>query len=767
MGVCATIYGFVKIKKQEPKKKRKIKTMLKFLKKGIAIITFISLLIQTCGGANALELKILDPKIEGSFPNWGNLGEVTDLNKTYSDLVTDKIRAVKEQNDIVTTDNISEMEKEDIIESVGKASEETLSVPIEEVDTKWKKRMLVDGLENVDEKTIEGLKKSQIIDTFIDNDSQQETISNPTLEDNGEDLNTKATDAEISLSKDAELEKKITFSSIVNGEEKQFEVGYRPLSANETKASVIENKAIYENIWDGADVVLTALSDGFKEDIILKEKDQAKNIDSSGYQGDGHWIFYYDLNLQGLTAKLDNNQVIYLDENNQEMARVTAPILIDNMGEVSSRAYWDLISKETWENGYQIDKEKFGQEEILEEDLTGGAASENILQENDLTRLPDFDNSDLSTAAEIQSNSVWQDTWQSVGKWWKSIFSIFGAGKAQQQGEENNLSEISQLDQTTAVTPVEKIGLTDQNQEVTENSLAKDDILVLVVDTKNLTYPIDVDPTTYILTQSDVYNTANGKLSSNNVNDVKVYDTTKEPTSNYSYNKEIKSTLAFNNTVGEFDLSAVNKIAYWNLDENSGSIAEDDVTPAANALLVNNPGWTTGKIGRALDFDGNDDYLQINDDNKLSFSGNNALSVWINPENLSLEQGILGKGTSGNWEYYLGTTVNGGLQYTAWQLNGNQYFALSAPTKTIKANEWSQIVITNNDGNEAQLWVNGKLIKKTTSYSGSTGNGTADLNIGRANNDGSLNYFTGKIDNVSLYNEYLNEGQIKIGRAHV
>lgn len=51
-------------------------------------------------------------------------------------------------------------------------------------------------------------------------------------------------------------------------------------------------------------------------------------------------------------------------------------------------------------------------------------------------------------------------------------------------------------------------------------------------------------------------------------------------------------------------------VAYWSFDEGSGTTAEDFSPANANTgNLTNGPTWTTGQIGRAVSFDGVDDYV--------------------------------------------------------------------------------------------------------------------------------------------------------------
>jgi hypothetical protein len=52
-------------------------------------------------------------------------------------------------------------------------------------------------------------------------------------------------------------------------------------------------------------------------------------------------------------------------------------------------------------------------------------------------------------------------------------------------------------------------------------------------------------------------------------------------------------------------------VGYWPFDEGGGTIAKDYSGNGNNGTLVNNPTWTTGKVGGALSFDGANDYVRV------------------------------------------------------------------------------------------------------------------------------------------------------------
>jgi hypothetical protein len=71
-------------------------------------------------------------------------------------------------------------------------------------------------------------------------------------------------------------------------------------------------------------------------------------------------------------------------------------------------------------------------------------------------------------------------------------------------------------------------------------------------------------------------------------------------------------------------------VSYWRLDEGSGETAEDWADGNDGALYPTPPGpsWTTGQVGGALEFDGYDDYVDINN-GAISVSTQYSIIFWI------------------------------------------------------------------------------------------------------------------------------------------
>jgi len=74
-------------------------------------------------------------------------------------------------------------------------------------------------------------------------------------------------------------------------------------------------------------------------------------------------------------------------------------------------------------------------------------------------------------------------------------------------------------------------------------------------------------------------------------------------------------------------------VAHWSFDEGAGTEA-DDQSISKNTASVNGASWTSGAVGGALEFDGQDDFVVIRDDSlalgpRLAGLGAGSISLWF------------------------------------------------------------------------------------------------------------------------------------------
>jgi hypothetical protein len=74
-----------------------------------------------------------------------------------------------------------------------------------------------------------------------------------------------------------------------------------------------------------------------------------------------------------------------------------------------------------------------------------------------------------------------------------------------------------------------------------------------------------------------------------------------------------------------------NLIAWWKLDEGSGSTTMDSSGHGHAATLANGPAWVPGRFGDGLSFDGIDDQVYAGTSADLDLTSSFTITAWINP----------------------------------------------------------------------------------------------------------------------------------------
>lgn len=219
-------------------------------------------------------------------------------------------------------------------------------------------------------------------------------------------------------------------------------------------------------------------------------------------------------------------------------------------------------------------------------------------------------------------------------------------------------------------------------------------------------------------------------------------------------------------------------VAWWKMDECTGGTIHSNNDPYNSSLngtinlgsggtqttAIGNGTCTTnastpwyngrnGKYNASLNFDGTDDYVNVNGVSALMASGvSTTVSLWFKISTLSPgENKVIFEQDDG--------TLN--ARFVLWfQDSDNTLVFLpnwekqSAP---IQANTWYHVVVSVN-GSTARMFLNGQEVGGAASYT--PANSAGMLNIGRLPAL-QIQYFPGLIDDVRIYNYALTAQQVK------
>jgi len=186
---------------------------------------------------------------------------------------------------------------------------------------------------------------------------------------------------------------------------------------------------------------------------------------------------------------------------------------------------------------------------------------------------------------------------------------------------------------------------------------------------------------------------------------------------------------------------------------NDGTLGDGSCTFGSGSC----PSLVSGKFGKALNFDGDDDITFWNTGPELSEIAGNELTIeaWIKPKDLTGVNYIISK--NGPFFLYLNNNnVNGVV------LNSSVVWAPLVGTIPLSLNEWQHVAMVY-DGNEIVLYVNGQFDNSKPHTGDLFGNGC--VQVGRQNTGGCDNgvafYFNGTIDEIRIYNRSLTQQEIQ------
>jgi hypothetical protein len=200
-------------------------------------------------------------------------------------------------------------------------------------------------------------------------------------------------------------------------------------------------------------------------------------------------------------------------------------------------------------------------------------------------------------------------------------------------------------------------------------------------------------------------------------------------------------------------------LGHWKLDDGSGTTVKDSSGKNNNGKFVGSPKWVTGKLGKALEFDGVDDYVEVpHSASLIPMTGEVTVSVWINAKrhtgpNNSQWQGILAKGGSPRL-YNLYTEASQVIHFSITGSSGSYVGMLS--TGKVPLNEWVHVAVVA-DGEE-HFYINGDPAGVAGTGAVVQPGGTATLTIGKTD---EANFFQGMIDDVYIFDVALTDAEVK------
>jgi len=215
-----------------------------------------------------------------------------------------------------------------------------------------------------------------------------------------------------------------------------------------------------------------------------------------------------------------------------------------------------------------------------------------------------------------------------------------------------------------------------------------------------------------------------------------------------------------------FALAIDDPVAHWKLDEVTGTTAYDSAGDN-DGNLINGPNWTTGFIDGALEFDGFDDYVDVNPVGELDFERTEAytLSAWY--KGVAEQRTILSKMDKSisyrGYDMYISSGYVQAHIISNWRSN-----AICETGTLYPINDfiWHHIVITydgSSSANGLKIYIDGmeEITTVDEDSLSSTIQNSVSFKIAARGGTSTSAHLGGKIDDVRIYGRALSAAEIE------
>lgn len=211
-------------------------------------------------------------------------------------------------------------------------------------------------------------------------------------------------------------------------------------------------------------------------------------------------------------------------------------------------------------------------------------------------------------------------------------------------------------------------------------------------------------------------------------------------------------------------------VLYMPLDEGKGTEVKDFSKSAKVGVLGSKgkdlPKWVDGKFGKALEFDGETNFVEVQDSADFSFAsdpGTMTLAAWVKviktgtDTHSQTRQPIIMKGNSGMWEYALYIYDGGIAGMSIWNNAGS---GVSEPSggPSLMDEEWHAVVGTFESKAGVKVYVDGKLVTQAAPNANTPGKGTRNVFIAHREDGQFLNAV---VDEVRIWPRVLDIKEIE------
>jgi hypothetical protein len=194
-------------------------------------------------------------------------------------------------------------------------------------------------------------------------------------------------------------------------------------------------------------------------------------------------------------------------------------------------------------------------------------------------------------------------------------------------------------------------------------------------------------------------------------------------------------------------------VVFYPLDGDADNAAGDEL----NGSLVGEPNFVEGKVGMAIDLDGDGDYVDCGTNETLNgISEALTASAWINIRSITHNwMAVMAKGETA-WRISIN---NGTLGLHFGFTGGDRGWQAANSNSQIALDEWHHVAATYDNEEGAKIYVDGLLDGSNPDQGGIPMN-EAPLLIGE-NPEAAGRFFDGLIDEVTVYERTLSAAEVR------
>ena len=178
--------------------------------------------------------------------------------------------------------------------------------------------------------------------------------------------------------------------------------------------------------------------------------------------------------------------------------------------------------------------------------------------------------------------------------------------------------------------------------------------------------------------------------------------------------KKLIFLTSFSLVIGTVLTSAVEAdlVAYWRLDEGSGTTANDSTGHGNDGTFHGDPQWVVGYLGGALEFDGTDDWLDCGSDPSLDLT-TWTIAFWLNVNQNKDYNGFVIKGLDAAENYEVLGFADGSFHFPIQHTDGSRTY-VNTSAGVIVPDEWAHFAYSYDAAEGRRFYKNGSLIFEDT-----------------------------------------------------